>query len=141
LAKLIKGYRGGPLVRWAAVMIWMGFIFYLSAQSTLPQLADRWGVLQSSAGHFAEYAILALLLRWGLVGGGVGHPSRWACMIAAAYAITDEFHQRLVPGRHMDPLDLLTDVTGAVVVLLAVELVILRRGTQRSKGREPYDMS
>ena len=31
-------FRGSPIVHWATVVAWMGLIFYLSAQSRLPNV-------------------------------------------------------------------------------------------------------
>ena len=47
---------------------------------------------------------------------------RWlALLLAAAYAITDEFHQSFVPGRHPSWVDILVfDCSGAFFMLLVV---------------------
>jgi VanZ family protein len=102
----------------------MMLVFWLSAQSSLPSLTDRFGEIQSFAGHVIEYAVLALLLQWALDGSHpapdhstVGHAGCWAFVIVVAYGITDELHQRFVPGRHMDPFDLLTDAGAAFTAL------------------------
>ena len=130
----MRRIRTSALIRWGAVLAWMTFIFYLSCQPSLPRLTDRLGALQSFAGHILEYAVLALLLRWSLAGtmavgqgNGSGHITRWAFVIAVAYGITDEVHQHFVPGRHMDPFDLLTDAAGAAVALWMVGLIRARR--------------
>ena len=42
----------------------------------------------------------------------------WAWGFALLYAITDEFHQSFVPGRHPSPYDvILFDGTGALIAL------------------------
>jgi VanZ family protein len=112
----------------------MVFIFYLSAQSRLPNLDERLGSLQSVAGHLLAYAVLALLLRWSLAGSQSGgkeaesrRATRWAFVLALAYGITDEVHQYFVPGRHMDLFDLLTDAAGAAAALWVAGLVAGRR--------------
>jgi VanZ family protein len=110
-------------------MAWMALVFYLSSQPSLPMLSGRFGTLQSHAGHFVEYAILALLLQWALRGTlskenglGVSRAALWAFVIAVTYGLTDEVHQHFVPGRTMDPFDLLTDSLGAAVALLIADL-------------------
>lgn len=108
--------RGQP-VRWAAVVAWMGLIFFLSAQSTLPDLSGGRVELQDVAGHFVVYAVLALLWRWALAGVGVRRPGTWALVLSVLYGLSDEFHQGFVPGRNPDILDLLTDAAGAAVAL------------------------
>jgi VanZ family protein len=67
------------------------------------------------------YALLALLLAWGL---GRVFPA-WgrtrvlglAFLLPLAYGVSDEFHQHFVPGRSVDPLDVLADATGALLVV------------------------
>ena len=41
-------------------------------------------------------------------------------MIASGYAVTDEFHQTFVEGRHGSVLDWLIDSAGAALVALRV---------------------
>ena len=106
-------------MRWAAVAAWMALIFFLSAQSTLPDLTSGRPDLQNIAGHFLAYAGLVLLLLWALTGAGVRHAALWAAAIAVLYGISDEFHQSFVPHRHPDVFDVLTDAAGAVAGLLA----------------------
>lgn len=137
------------LIRWGAVFAWMALIYYLSAQTSLPSLTDRFGALQSFAGHFVEYAVLALLLQWSLGGNstagkwaGAKHVTRWAFLIAVAYATMDEVHQHFVPGRHMDPFDLLTDAAGAAAALWIAGLVAGRRAaTSRTEEGRRADSS
>lgn len=108
--------RAIPWHRWAAAAAWMGLIFFVSAQPRLPLLLDS-PDLQDVAGHFVAYAVLAMLLRWALAGSGVRRPGIWAFALAMLYAFSDEFHQSFVPGRHPDPLDILTDAAGAAAAL------------------------
>ena len=63
--------------------------------------------------------MLAALLWRGLSGAGErGWRSLGAmCLLVAAYAATDEFHQAFVPGRHADPWDWVVDVAGAGLAL------------------------
>ena len=146
--QLVRRLRTRSLPRWAAVVAWMALVFYLSAQSSLPMLSDRFGILQSIAGHFVEYAILALLLQWALRGNpskgngsGVSHAARWALVIAVTYGLTDEVHQHFVPGRAMDPFDLLMDAVGAAAALLVADLVMGRRAAALlANERPPTDL-
>ena len=42
----------------------------------------------------------------------------WAWIFAVIYAVTDEFHQSFVPGRHPSAFDvILFDATGAAIAL------------------------
>jgi len=124
----MKILRESQIVRWAAVVAWMGLIFFLSAQSRLPQVMPP-GLpqIQDVIGHFTVYAVLAGLLWWALRGAGVRRPLLWALVVAVLYGVSDEYHQSFVPNRHPDVIDLATDFAGAVVALLIVRSLYGRR--------------
>ena len=88
-----------PLARWLAVALWMGLIFAFSAQSRLPSAPQPWlDFLFKKSAHFAVFATLAALLwrafEW--------RPRAWiwAWLLTVIYAISDEWHQSFVAGRH-----------------------------------------
>jgi len=101
--------------------------------SILPRnLVPLNNLLRKSA-HLTEYAVLAVFLYSSLK--PVGNPfwSReaafWALVASGSYSITDEFHQRFVPGRHGSLSDCLIDTGGALLGLyvLSKVMVALRR--------------
>jgi VanZ family protein len=63
-----------------------------------------------------------------------GHPFRWAWLIAAVYAATDEFHQYFVPGRSSEFRDVCIDALGALVGVVIVWFV----QRQKAKKYEKY---
>ena len=71
--------------------------------------------------HFTEYAILTTLGYWGWA-KGVGKAPQVALRITLAasilFAISDEFHQRFVPGRTSMLTDVFIDCFGAAVAAL-----------------------
>ena len=113
--------RVNQIARWAALVAWMGLIFFLSSKSSLPRVFPP-GLpqIQDVVGHFAVYAVLAVLAWWVLRGAGVRHPVFWALVIAVLYGASDEFHQSFVPNRNPDIFDLATDLAGAATALLIV---------------------
>ena len=116
------------LVNWLPPLLWMAVIFYLSAQPDLPHAPDvRLDALLKKTGHAAEYALLFLLLlrAWQRHRSMDSALSR-SLWITGAYAISDELHQALVPGRHASWYDVVIDMSG---VLLLVWL--LRTGRWR----------
>lgn len=77
--------------------------------------------------HLSEYSVLAIIL-WRAVRKPVRNdPRPWswreaaiAVLIVFAYASTDEFHQRFVPGRTALVSDVFVDTSGAVIGMLAL---------------------
>jgi VanZ like family len=92
-------------------------------------------------GHFAGYGILSLLFYrgWRLTGCilAIQRPRRLdvifslACTLVVASA--DEFHQSFLPSRTGLPQDVLLDMTGALIFLLAFQLWLLIR-----QRRQPF---
>jgi len=89
-----------------------------------PSIIDglRFGIRK--CGHLTEYAILALLM-W----RGFQRPTRffappdhkplvYAFVSASLYAVTDEFHQSLIPSRYGSIIDVMIDASGAALGLL-----------------------
>jgi VanZ family protein len=79
--------------------------------------------------HLTEYAILAVLLlrAFQLKAGAVQlwqpRHARFALLIVAVYAASDEFHQRFVPSREASVWDVLIDTSGAALALLLIWVV------------------
>jgi hypothetical protein len=115
IARTIPGRLLPPLV-------WMGVIFALSHRSTLPYPENLDAKFISMAGHFTVFAVLAVLIWWAL-GLHEMTPGRRAVLavgLATLYGVTDEWHQSFVPGRTPDVMDILTDLSGAIVAMLVV---------------------
>ncbi len=104
------------VLRIGAPWMWMGFIFWLSAQPQLPGVSEYWlDVFLKKAGHAVLYAVLAGLwwqaLRvWDME---ASRAARWAFVISVVYGISDEIHQAFVPGRTPRLLDVAMDALGA----------------------------
>ena len=65
---------------------------------------------------------------------GAPRPALWTLAVVLLYALSDEYHQSFVPGRHPDVFDIATDLVGAAVALAALHLVRLRRRSIRSRS-------
>jgi VanZ family protein len=91
------------------------------------QALDQIQYLIRKWGHLTEYALLGFLL-WRACRRPVRNDSRgwiWrhaltAFALAAAYSASDEIHQAFVPSREAHFTDVLIDMTGASIGLLAV---------------------
>lgn len=96
---------------------WMGMVFFLSAMTASelegPSLAFRLPDWFDKPVHAFLYA--GLVLCFAPPPSCRSAPSEWLPFAVAAsmtFALTDEIHQMLVPGRSPEALDLLADVTG-----------------------------
>jgi VanZ family protein len=105
-----------PAATWIPIVLWAGLIFVFSSIPSLNSGLGTWDYVLRKCAHMAEYAVLAVLLRRAL---GRTAP---ALLLASAYAVTDEFHQTFVAGRHGSPVDWAIDTVGALL-----GLVLLRR--------------
>ena len=134
---------------WLPPLLWMSVIFFVSADSASVNRSSRllgplfrWlfpDFSEDAIGlcvlavrklaHVTEYAFCAILLWRALRQYTAADRRPWiprhawvAFAICVAYAITDEFHQRFVPGRGPALTDVFLDSLGAAAGLLAVWL-------------------
>lgn len=125
----------------------MGVIFTASADSASAQRGSRiigplvrWLMPNISAenldatvywvrklAHVSEYAVLAILLWRAWRGPAKGQTRRWrwseagfALAVAGVYCVTDEVHQAFVPTRVASGVDVVIDLAGAALGLLAL---------------------
>ena len=106
---------------WLPPVVLMGVIFAASAQPSLDSGLGLIDLIGRKLIHFAEYALLRFLWWRALV--TVTTPRRaalYAFLIASGYAVTDEFHQSFVEGRHGTPVDWLIDSAGAAAAALGL---------------------
>jgi VanZ family protein len=104
---------------WLPPLLLMGAIFFLSDQ---PGLNSGLGLIDTIGRkliHVAEYALLTFLWWRALV--TVTTPGRailFALVLSSGYAVTDEYHQTFVEGRHGSPVDWAIDSAGAAAAAL-----------------------
>lgn len=93
------------------------------AQYPQPRAATHPELYRSEGAHLTEYAILTTLC---FTMGTWGFQKPWQSVLpfavlgSAIFAVTDEFHQSFVPNRGASPVDVMIDITGA---LMAVGLI------------------
>ena len=125
-------------------MVWAGVIFFMSTKTFGGSFSARLLAyilallhvqvsphafvllehLMRKLGHLTEYSIFAIFLYHAL-GDGDGsawHPRRaLTCIVLAGlYSLTDEFHQRFVPGRGPSIVDCGIDTIGATIGMAIV---------------------
>jgi VanZ family protein len=111
------------LVRWLAVVLWMGVIFALSATPSLASPFEPvYDFILRKLAHLAVYTVLTVLLvrAFRLHVARPTHAWLLAMLVAALYACSDEWHQTFVPGREGTVRDILIDSIGIVGVWVLV---------------------
>ena len=141
----------GVLKYWLPVLLWMVFIFLgstdlMSAEHTsrfigpflrwfAPDITDATiasiQLLVRKCAHVMEYAILSALLLRALRQHLLAARSV-AFVLAALYAVLDEFHQSFVPSRTGSPWDVVTDIAGAILGLMIYVRMTRRRSNLNS---------
>jgi VanZ family protein len=110
------------VIAYLPAFLWALLIFYLSAQPVLPGSSiSTTDFIIKKTGHITVYAVL-----WWLVNYGISktHPNHtfaktWlSLVIVFLYALSDEFHQSLVPNRHPGLRDVGYDMLGAGIAWL-----------------------
>ena len=144
-------------------LIWMGVVFYFSTKTwggaetkswldrlltlylppvrellTPSDLGEINHIIRKLA-HFTEYAILTTLGYWGWA-KGVGKAPQVALRITLAasilFAISDEFHQRFVPGRTSMLTDVFIDCFGAAVAALILRQWVVSKQPESREQTE-----
>jgi len=115
--------------RWLPALIWMGLIFFFSAQPSLPSVPGRWDLLLKKGMHVVAYGILTALYLRALRGSGRDERMiRVASVVlAVTYAMSDEYHQTFVPGRNGTLVDVAVDGVG-ILIATALDWCFVRRG-------------
>jgi VanZ family protein len=114
---------------WLPVVGWAALIFALSATPNLRFVPDAGlDFVIRKLGHMGVFGILALLLWWAMAGSTAWRrPWAWAFALTVVYAVSDEFHQEFVAGRHPSSTDIGIDAAGALIALVVIGLIRSRR--------------
>ncbi|MDZ7372477.1 MAG: VanZ family protein [candidate division KSB1 bacterium] len=137
-----------PFVRYQLpAILYAVLIFVISSIPTLapPPIGIEW---DDKIYHFLEYGAFGYLCARAFYYQGNRVLRDFALIITlvtgSLYAVSDELHQSLVPGRYADVGDFLADVVGVIlgVVLFARTRVPWHRARARlEKRREPRSRS
>lgn len=105
------------ILNWLPALVMMSIIFWFSAQPAEELPVFSWAdTIVKKSGHVIGYALLAFSYWYAL---GLDKNKRWlAWLLVIIYALTDEFHQSFVSGRHPSIWDVLIfDNLGVLVSL------------------------
>lgn len=108
---------------WAPVLLYGGFIVYLSSLSSptshLPSFLSELSKLNDKLAHGVEYGILGVLIYRALHNTTRKIGNIYVAIICTvAFGMSDEMHQWFVPGRQADTWDLLADALGATIFIV-----------------------
>lgn len=107
-----KGRRAA--LRALLPLAWMASIYFFSAQPNLATDLGTIDLIGRKIAHMVSFGGLAYLWFWALR-GTVSRPMLGGAAIAFLYAISDEWHQSFVEGRHGTPVDVAIDSVGILV--------------------------
>lgn len=127
-------HTSGRVLRWAAALLMHGFdTLALAEQQSLYDTAS-WLIRKGA--HFAEFALLAFLVRLLLRSYRVRRGGLWAWLCASLYAVTDELHQFFMAARNASLADVGIDSMGAAAGagLACLVLWLFERGKKEQAG-------
>ena len=105
---MLKSNRRGfifmnkKILNWFLVIIWAGFIFFLSHQTGLKSnLPNEYDLILRKLAHISEYAILTFLLIRALSGYNLKSKKILilSVFLSLLYAFSDEYHQSFILER------------------------------------------
>jgi VanZ family protein len=110
------------IYRYVPVIVWCGFIFFLSSQSRLPGPEDKtFDFVLKKLGHVTVYAVLFRLV-YMATNPKTSHRALKTFVFCILYALSDEYHQSFVPGRTPMLTDIGIDTLGMVISWKALKL-------------------
>ena len=104
----------------------------------MPDLpGPSWLPYGDKVGHLGLYAALGATLAWGRASSGSRIPHVLLILLGLLYGVSDELHQRFVPGRNSSLADLAADGIGTVVGYGSTLTVLRRRGLGGESSASP----
>ncbi len=156
-----KIYRILSIVAVLAVMV---VIFYLSSQSGEESAETSGGLMEflslffknaqinefmrdfihefiRTIAHFAEYALLGLLMYNAVHSFGVKRAPVISTVLSFTYALSDEIHQYFVPDRSFQVIDLTVDSGGIILgtVIMFLFFKLINKISLKNKKENIYD--
>ena len=127
----------GPASRASSDSVSTGLISLFGGSITLTQAQyDIFTNLVRIIAHMGEYAVLAIAIGYACTRNGIRRQLRagYMCLICFWVSLLDEFVQIFVPDRYGDPLDVIVDMIG--VVLISVFILKVRKTSPLPRPEE-----
>lgn len=105
-------------------IVWAVIIMTASSIPSLPTLRIRAGEFSLRLDYLTHAAIYAVLAFLGYLSFSnrslILKPPRLLLVTLSliVFASVDEFHQKYIPGRTFNPIDLISNITGIIIVLV-----------------------
>lgn len=139
---------------WGPALIVMTAIFFASSQpkirppaephgvyfsGAMPIFTGDWDTLIKKSAHALVYGLLAACLLRALLAQGKmpGEALSLTLLLTLTFAVTDELHQALVPGRSSSVRDIGLDYLGAILACLLARPVFRLKQVKQKKGGLP----
>ena len=130
-----------PFSRYLLV-IWLVSIAIVSSIPHLPTpkiSTGRFEIRLDYLMHFCEYGALIFLSLLSFIQKDFRLLGKWYILITIAvilFAVADEFHQKLIPGRTFNPRDIMSNITGILTGLLFCYFVFRNIADDLNKNRK-----
>ncbi len=119
------------VLAWVYVVVWCGVIFFFS---NIPDLKIKelgfYDFIFRKAAHITEYLVLFILLIRAFCLSYNRYDKKiliYSILLATFYAISDEIHQKFVPGRHFAITDILIDMFGSFLGVLVWNKLYIKK--------------
>lgn len=108
---------------WLPVVFWCILIFSLSSIPTV-QTSEIywWDFIIKKTAHVLEYGILYFLVFRAMNSKNIKPNWAFPFLFCLLYAITDEYHQSFVPGRHCKAMDIGFDSLGMLISFWRIKI-------------------
>ena len=106
------------------LVIWLLSIIFVSSIPSLPTPkidTKHFEIRLDYLFHFCEYGLLTFLALLSLVKVDFTFTLKKYLLVSLAlliFAVADEFHQKLIPGRSFNPKDIMSNLTGIIAVVI-----------------------
>jgi VanZ family protein len=138
MLKLIIYLR--PVARYLLIA-WVLTIIILSSIPNIPTLKIHTAKAEIRLDylmHFCEYGVLAFMAQLSFTGNALRINYKKFFLITVSlilFAILDEYHQKLIPGRTFSIKDIASNITGILVAIILTLLIFRSIGVRLEKSK------